>query len=125
MGSGSVLLVEDDDDLRLTVAEILRDRGVEVAEASNGIEALSWMHDHPLPDAIVLDLMMPKMNGLQFRQEQLSDPALAAVPVVFITASTVGQSVLDATGASSVLRKPVTADQLLEAVRPFVDVGPS
>lgn len=114
--SGPLLLVEDDPDLRMTVAELLRDHGLEVAEAGNGLEAIAWMNAHPNPALIVLDLMMPKMDGLQFRAVQLADPSWARVPVVLMTASTVGQSVLEATGAAAVIRKPVTADELFSVM---------
>ncbi len=123
MASHALLLVEDDDDLRLTVAEVLRDHGVEVVEASNGVEALDWMHAHEKPAAIVLDLMMPKMDGMQFRAAQLEDPDLRDIPVVFMTASTVGQHVLDAAGAAAVLRKPVTIEELFTVLGRFVEVG--
>jgi two-component system chemotaxis response regulator CheY len=118
--AGVVLLVEDDEDLRTTLVEVLRDQGVDVAEAGNGLEALAWMKSHASPSVIVLDLMMPKMDGLQFRTAQLEDPALAAVPVVFMTASTITQSLLDDTGAAGVLRKPVSLEQLFAALRPWV-----
>lgn len=123
MANHPLLLVEDDDDLRLTVAEVLRDHGVEVVEASNGVEALAWMHEHEKPVAIVLDLMMPKMDGMQFRAAQLADPDLRDIPVVFMTASTVKQHVLDAAGAAAVLRKPVTIDELFSVLGRFVEVG--
>jgi CheY-like chemotaxis protein len=123
MASSALLLVEDDDDLRLTVAEVLRDHGVEVVEASNGVEALAWMHEHEKPAAIVLDLMMPKMDGMQFRAAQLADPELRDIPVVFMTASTVVQSVLDEAGAAAVLRKPVTIEELCAVLGRFVEVG--
>jgi two-component system response regulator MprA len=119
-----VLLVEDDEDLRTTLVEVLRDQGVDVAEAGNGLEALVWMKSHASPAVIVLDLMMPKMDGMQFRTAQLEDPALASVPVLFMTASTITQSLLDDVGAARVLRKPVSLDQLFAALRPWIPVLP-
>jgi len=120
MNGHFVLLVEDDEDLRVTVAEILRDEGLEVAETSNGLEALAWLRTHRTPEVILLDLMMPRMDGIQFRTAQLSDPTLAGVPVVLMTASTIQQRVLDASGVHEVLRKPVEADQLVSKLRRYM-----
>lgn len=115
-----VLIVEDDEDLRVTIAEVLRDEGVLVVEAGDGHEALAWMKSHERPSVIVLDLMMPRMDGMQFRAAQLEDSALASVPVVFMTASTPTQSLLDDAGAAGVLRKPVSFERLFAALRPWV-----
>ena len=111
-----VLLVEDDDDLRATVGDLLRDEGMNVAEAANGLEAMAWMHAHGRPALVLLDLMMPKMDGLQFRTAQLGDPELASVPVVLMTASAVNQGVLEPSGLDEILRKPVAAAELLSAI---------
>jgi CheY-like chemotaxis protein len=120
MNESSVLVVEDDDDLRATVADLLRDEGVEVAEVANGAEALGWMHAHGRPTVILLDLMMPKMDGMQFRRAQLAEPDLATVPVVLMTASTVHQPIIDAAGINDVLHKPLEAETLLSMVRRYV-----
>lgn len=119
-----VLLVEDDDDLRITIGEVLRDHGVDVVEAENGLAALAWLRANERPAVIVLDLMMPKMDGMQFRAAQLADPDLAPVPVVFMTASTVSPSVLASAGAAGVLRKPVSLDDLTTTLGRFVPLPP-
>ncbi len=80
-----ILVVEDDGDLREPVAELLRGSGYEVETASNGLEALRIARATP-PDAIVLDLMMPIMNGWEFRVAQRADPRLADIPVVVVSA---------------------------------------
>lgn len=117
---GQVLLVEDDDDLRTTIVHLLHDDGIDVAEAANGLEALQWIGEHGRPRVILLDLMMPKMDGVEFRKAQLALPELVDVPVVLMTASTMHQPLLDASGVDAVLRKPVEYEVLLATVRRYL-----
>lgn len=115
--SRCVLVVDDDEDLRRTVTMVLAEEGYRVLEAANGAEALSRLHDGPLPDVILLDLMMPVMNGEQFRRAQRADPLLAEVPVVVMTAA--GSRAVEsiaALGPMRVLHKPVGLEPLLETV---------
>ncbi len=123
LAEGSVLLVEDDDDLRLTVCSLLRDEGMKVAAMANGVEALDWLHAHEPPAVILLDLMMPKMNGVQFRQAQRAEPDLANVPVVLMTASRARQHI-DAVDADDVLHKPLELEKLLSVLGRYVDAHP-
>src|SRR5690349_16993945 len=81
-----VLVVDDDADIRETVSLILEDEGYEVQSAQDGAAALGVLRAGPLPDVILLDLMMPVMNGWQFREQQTRDPRLAAIPVVVLSA---------------------------------------
>ena len=108
-----VLLVEDDDDLREDLALILTNRGYRIETARNGAEALERLRaPGPLPCLILLDLMMPVMNGWEFRAAQLADPAIAAVPVVVMTAA----SPRDPGGALQALayyQKPIKLEDLL------------
>jgi len=112
-----VLVVDDDEDLRRTVMMVLAEEGYHVREAANGAEALSLLHDGPLPDVILLDLMMPVMNGEQFRRAQSEDPSLADVPVVVMTAAGArAAEPIAAMGPTRVLHKPVGLAPLLDAV---------
>ena len=84
-----ILLVEDDADIRLQVVLALELEGYEVVQASNGKEALALLRSSSpegLPCCIILDLMMPVMDGWEFRRRQREDPALASVPVVVLSA---------------------------------------
>ena len=110
MHDRSVLLVDDDDDVRDSLALVLRDEGYQVETASNGKEALDKLERMPPPGLVVLDLMMPVMNGWttleQMRKRQVPSPVLvvsAAVPP-------------PPPGVSAYLRKPVDLNQLLEKV---------
>ncbi len=81
-----VLLVEDDEDFRDLLAGILQTKGYEVVLAGNGAEALALMKGGLRPCIILLDLMMPVMDGWTFRQAQLADPAIASIPVIVLSA---------------------------------------
>jgi CheY-like chemotaxis protein len=80
-----VLVIEDDRSIREAVAEVLAAEGYVVSEAANGLEGLREAREH-LPSLIVLDLMMPTMNGWQFREAQKQDPSLADIPVIVVSA---------------------------------------
>jgi CheY-like chemotaxis protein len=113
-----ILLVEDDTALRDTLADVLTDEGFEVACASNGREALDRLGKGLLPDLIVLDLIMPVMDGWAFREAQRQRPELARIPMVILSASFPPDSPrIRALGAQAVLPKPVGMDRLLGALR--------
>ena len=82
----AVLLVEDNDDVREMMALALELAGHDVVLAANGREALARLRERPRPCVILLDLMMPVMNGWEFRQALRSEPALRDVPVVVVSA---------------------------------------
>jgi len=83
--NSTVLLVEDDELLRETICDIIEMGGFCVVAASNGREALNLLYAGCRPHAIILDLMMPVMNGWQFRKAQLEAPELREIPVVVVT----------------------------------------
>ena len=112
-GGKSVLLVEDDDDVRGAVAAVLEGEGHRVVEATHGAEALQCLRGSTLVCMILLDLWMPVMNGFEFRAEQLKDPALAAVPVVVITADRAAARKATDLGVLACMTKPIEFEQLL------------
>ncbi len=101
--------MDDDAAIRDALAEYLRDCGYEVIALADGEVALSYLHASPPPAVILLDLSMPGMDGITFRRQQLSDPRLARVPVVVITA---GGRIREAPKDVAVLKKPLNVDQL-------------
>ena len=111
----TILVVDDDQDIRDTLTELLQEEGYAVVRASHGGEALCALRELPSPSLILLDLMMPVMDGWQFRTEQRKDPALASIPVVVISATGKDEKV-SALGAVQFLKKPIRLEQLLEAV---------
>jgi CheY-like chemotaxis protein len=102
-----VLVVEDDLEIRESLMEILEDHGYEPVGAENGLEALSKLREPgPPPCVIFLDLMLPKMDGRAFRQEQLRSPELASIPVVIISAFRDVSQIAQEMKAADLLKKP-------------------
>lgn len=112
-----VLIVEDDADLREMMAQLLLLEGYRTETVANGREALQYLQKGDRPDVILLDLMMPVMDGWEFRRRQLEDPALSRVPVVVLSALDPSRAA-DLDGAAF-LKKPLDFDRLLELVRRF------
>jgi CheY-like chemotaxis protein len=104
-----VLVVDDDECSRATLDAILRRDGIDVVAASGGNEALACMRDGPPPDVVLLDLLMPGMNGRDVIEAMSNSPRLAEVPVVVLTAFGEGD---DLPPGRSVLHKPVDGDVL-------------
>jgi CheY-like chemotaxis protein len=109
----AVLLVDDDLDIREALTDILEDRGFHVSGAGNGREALTVLRslDTP-PSVILLDLMMPIMDGYGFLEEHRKDASLAAIPVAIITAGHgVDRSRIDE--VTPIVPKPINVERLL------------
>ncbi|HKB11791.1 MAG TPA: response regulator [Vicinamibacterales bacterium] len=112
-----VLIVEDDEDLREMMAQLLTLEGFETATVANGREALEYLHNASKPDVILLDLMMPVMDGWEFRRQQQADPLLALVPVIILSA--LDQNRAATLDATAFLKKPLDFDRLLSLVRTY------
>lgn len=116
-GHQSVLIVEDDDDTRRLLGEWLEQEGYRVVEARDGREGLAALVGHR-PGIVLLDLRMPRMDGLQFRRAQrcLHDDSLAQVPIVVVSGVDDADAQAEAIGATGVLRKPIDRETLVLAV---------
>jgi CheY-like chemotaxis protein len=110
-----VMIVEDDRDIRRCVVDALELDGYEVLEAADGREALQKLRRTTPPAAIVLDLMMPGMNGWQFRDAQQSDPELASIPVIVMSARIRDDSI----HADGYVTKPFALDTLVGEIARF------
>jgi CheY-like chemotaxis protein len=115
-GGKRILVVEDDAATREALAMILGAEGFTVVGAANGQEALGLLRDVPRPDLILLDLMMPIMDGWQFRREQTLDPSLSAIPVVILSADGNVQQKAASLRAADYLQKPVDVENLLQVI---------
>ncbi len=124
--SGRILLVEDDDALREVLAEVLADEGYEVDCAANGREALEHLRGSvPSPDAILLDLVMPVMDGWAFRDAQRRSQRLAVIPTLVLSASYPPDSPrMRSLGAQAVLSKPVSMERLIGALQQLLPQPP-
>jgi CheY-like chemotaxis protein len=116
----TVLVVDDDPGIRDLLTELLEDEGHNVVSAANGQEAINQLH-HSIerPCVILLDLMMPVMNGWQFRNEQKQDPALATIPVVVLSARTDIQQQAAIVDAAAHIAKPINVNTLLDTINHY------
>lgn len=111
----TVLVVEDHEDVREIFVAFLTARRYHVLSASDGLEALDVARA-TVPDLILLDLKMPRMDGEGFRRAQLADPQLAAVPVIVLSGNADAESVATRLGAVACLCKPIDSSSLLTTV---------
>lgn len=119
---GKVLYVEDDEDLCDVVSETLEDAGYAVSIAANGAIAMTALQAaSDLPCLILLDLMMPVMDGEHFLQEMRRDPRLSAVPVVLLTADGHATTKAVTLGVHGGLGKPVELNDLLSTVSTYCE----
>ena len=112
------MIVEDDRDTREMLERFLELEGFEVRTAANGQLALDALSADSALSVILLDLMMPVMNGWQFRQEQVRDPRFSRIPVVVVTAAGPRDDI-PAINADGWLSKPVDFDRLLSTIAPL------
>ena len=120
-----VLVVDDDEAIRESVALVLSEEGFPVHAVRHGREALAWLRAHPDQTGVVLlDLMIPVMDGYAFLQEKEEDPAIARVPVVVITASRDCSRVMQRYQVRACLSKPVSFERLHQAVCDCYDDQP-
>lgn len=117
-----VLIVEDSADTRNVIRYLLQSEGMVVTEAVDGLDALERLHDlrarlPPAPSVILLDLMMPRCSGDEFRRKQLSDPLTADVPVIVISAVPERRYAFEDLSPFAVMPKPFDLEELLATIR--------
>src|SRR5262249_33833533 len=112
-----VLVVDDNAAVREVMAGALASQGYRASTAADGREALELLRRGPLPDLILLDLMMPGMDGWEFLRQRRHDAALAAVPVIIVSALDEDQARAVALGVAGHLQKPVGVEELRAAGR--------
>jgi CheY-like chemotaxis protein len=114
-----VLLIDDESDIRDSLSDVLTEEGYLVATACNGLEGLEKLKTDCTPSVILLDLMMPVMDGWQFRAKQLSEPELAQLPVIILSAVAEIRRHAAEMKAAGFLVKPFMLDRLLSAVQRY------
>jgi CheY-like chemotaxis protein len=115
-----VLVVDDDTEIRETIIEVLEDAGYEAVGAADGLEALTQLRDPKDRWCVVLlDLMMPNMDGRTFRAEQLQDPALSPIPVVIVSAMADVAEAAEEMKVAAHVTKPIPLENLVNIVNRF------
>src|SRR5262245_15625503 len=115
MQSPLIMVIDDDQSIRSALSDLLEGEGYRVLTAADGGQALAHLSMETLPDLILLDLMMPVVDGWRFRAAQMLNPRLASIPVIIITALTPGDRTADL--GVDVVRKPFDTHALLSLVR--------
>jgi len=121
---GNILIVEDDPDTREMLSVLLAMEGFHAVAAEDGLEALHLLrtvrHRAPeVPCLVLLDLMMPRLSGHEFRRAQLGDPTVASVPVAVMSGASDLEARAQALGAVASLSKPIDCDFLMNVVRRY------
>lgn len=119
MAKKAILIIEDDRDIRQSLGAILEEEGYPVVEAENGAVGLRELRDGHEVSLVLLDLMMPVMDGWAFCREWEADAALAAIPVIIVSADGTTDRKAATCGANGYLRKPVQLDALLELAEKY------
>jgi signal transduction histidine kinase len=119
LSEARILLVEDDPAIRAALTDLLREEGSAVTALPHGREALGYLRRAPPPDVIVLDLMMPVMDGWEFRVAQKSDPLLAGIPVIAMSADLSAKA--RAIAADAYVQKPIDFEELAGRIRSVID----
>jgi CheY-like chemotaxis protein len=114
----SILVVDDDADIRMAIAQLLEDAGYHTLMASDGLEALEILRREPRlrPSLVLLDVMMPNMDGRQFREQQRLDAELQKIPVIVFSAHDEIASIARTLEADDYLAKPFDASELVDVV---------
>lgn len=117
-----ILVIEDDKDIRDSISEVLEVEGYSVSSVGNGREGLEYLRSVAAdasrrPDVILLDLMMPVMSGMEFRSEQLNDPAIASVPLIVMSADNRAIQKSEEMRTATCILKPLEIDDLLTALQ--------
>jgi CheY-like chemotaxis protein len=119
-GAGSwILVVDDDEDIRDVITILLEGRGYAAVGAFDGQDALDQLRERPAPSLILLDLMMPRLNGIDFAVALRARPGLADVPIVILSGDTRARETAASLRAAGCLNKPVDLRDLLAAVERF------
>jgi CheY-like chemotaxis protein len=113
----TVLVVDDDDELRGPLLELLKLEGFDAAEVRDGREALDYLRTHQLPRLVVLDLTMPRMIGLEFLAERRRDARLTGIPVVVVSGASDARREAEALGADGWLSKPLALEAFFDTLR--------
>ncbi len=122
--NGNVLIVDDDANTREMLAALLSREGFHAVRAEDGLEGLHLLRAvrHRAPDVpclVLLDLMMPRLGGNEFRRAQLSDPIVANVPIAVISGAIDVEQRAQILGAVAIVTKPIDFDVLLDVVRRY------
>lgn len=120
-----VLVVDDDDALQKLVVTLLQRANFDTVSAMNASEAAAVLRKHPLPDAVLLDLMLPEVSGIEFLKQMRSKIAFDNLPVVILSALADPEQIREGleAGADRYLTKPYLANNLVKTIQDVIRMG--
>ena len=118
--SGAILLVEDDEDVRGSLAVLLEAEGFRVLEAGDGLGALERLATGGRVAMIVLDLQLPRLTGWEFREHQMANPSWGTIPTIVLTGASLSPEEIRWLAAKTVLTKPFIFEDVLRFARAYV-----
>lgn len=120
-----ILVVDDDQDIREALLDVLTDAGYSVLLAAGGAQALAILEADETPSLILLDLMMPGMDPLAFRAAQLANPRTASIPLIVVSATGNVRQTAELVGAAGYVEKPMKLEEILREVELRCGGGPA
>src|SRR4051812_18486264 len=112
-----ILIVEDDQEISSLLKQVLEMESYTIFTKENGVEALDFLKKNAPPDLIIIDLIMPMMDGVEFRKNQLKDPLIASIPVLLMTADSNFSAADAELRAVDILKKPLSIDAVLKKIK--------
>jgi len=113
----TILIVEDDDTTRQALGSALQDAGYTAVPVEDGRQALDWLWTHPAPDLILLDMMMPVLDGWLFLQLLKQQGPTIPTPIIIATAAAVSRELVRAHGCAGLVQKPIETAHLLQEIQ--------
>lgn len=114
-----ILVIDDEVELRGCIVDLLESEGYFVTQAENGRDALNQLQNTPLPKLIILDYMMPVLDGKGFCEEKQKNPLIKDIPVILLTAATISPDKLENLILAAHLNKPINLDLFLDIISTF------
>ena len=118
-GECEILLIDDEADMRIALAELLEDEGYTVGQAMDGKKGLQFLQDNPKPKLILLDYMMPEMGGAEFCEKMRANPQWASIPVAIVSAATLSKEKMSIMSVIAFIEKPIQIEKFLAVVEKF------
>ena len=116
-----ILIVDDEIDIRDSLQEVFESEGYFIKTAADGYEAMHVLETEPAPNLILLDLMMPRMNGSEFYRQAQLDKRFSKIPVIVMSADRETQKKAEALGTNGYIKKPLELDEVFKKVKEYVD----
>lgn len=118
-GECQILLIDDEADMRIALAELLEDEGYTVGQAKDGKNGLQFLQNNLKPKLILLDYMMPEMGGAEFCEKLRDNPQWSSIPVALVSAATLSKDKLESMNVAAFIEKPIEIEKFLSIIERY------